>query len=168
MLMISSLARLFAAPVRPGVVTWIGLRPARRAALDAAGSAVLDPLCGLEGDHYRSATRRLRQVTLIGAEAIAAIASYLGQEALDPAALRRNVVVRGINLEALKGCRFRLGAAVLEWTGECHPCSRMEQILGVGGYNAVRGHGGITARIVAGGIVQVGDAVSRLDAAPDA
>ncbi|BBF82035.1 MOSC domain protein [Asticcacaulis excentricus] len=72
-------------------------------------------------------------------------------------ALRRNVVTSGINLLALKDKRFQLGVAVLEYTGECHPCSRMEEIFGVGGYNAVRGRGGITARVITGGRFRVGD-----------
>lgn len=79
-----------------------------------------------------------------------------------PADLRRNVVTRGINLLALKDKRFQIGSAVLETTGECHPCSRMEEILGVGGYNAARGLGGITARIVQSGKVSVGDELLAL------
>lgn len=157
----SPLARLLTAPMRPGEVTWIGLRPARREPLLPVGTALLDPEDGLAGDHYRSRTNRARQVTLIQIEHIAAIASHLGHDRLEPSELRRNIVVRGINLLALKGMRFSLGSAVLEATGECHPCSRMENILGQGGYNAVRGHGGITARIVSGGAVHIGDAIRR-------
>ncbi len=157
------LGRLLAVPARPGVVTWIGLRPQRRAAMVPVDRAWLDPAAGLAGDHYRSTVRRVRQLTLIGCEQIAAIASHLGRDQLHPALLRRNVVVRGINLHALRGARFRLGEAVLHATGDCHPCSRMEEILGSGGYNAVRGHGGITAQIILGGTMQIGDAILRLD-----
>jgi MOSC domain-containing protein YiiM len=69
--------------------------------------------------------------------------------------------VSGLPLLALKDRRFRLGSeaggwVLLEGTGECHPCSRMEEALGAGGYNAVRGHGGITARVLEGGTVAVG------------
>lgn len=129
---------------------------------------MLDPEEGLVGDHYRSRAQRARQVTLIGEENLTAIASFLGRDAVGPKLLRRNIVVSGINLLALKGCRLHLGGAVLEVTGECQPCSRMEETLGTGGYNAVRGQGGLTARILRGGEVRLGDMVARLDdPAPD-
>lgn len=149
--------------MRPGAVTWIGLRPGRRQPLTAVPHADLDPDDGLIGDHYQSRTNKARQVTLIQVEHIAATAAYLGSGPIDPNRLRRNIVVSGINLLALKGQRFRLGSALLLATGECHPCSRMEEILGPGGYNAVRGHGGITARIIQAGRVRLGDAVTRVD-----
>jgi MOSC domain-containing protein YiiM len=154
---------LLDAPMRPGIVTWIGLRPHQRKPLLAVTRAELDETEGLIGDHYQSHTRQTRQLTVIQAEHIAAIAGYLGRDCIDPDRLRRNVVVSGINLQALKGRRFRIGSAICMATGECHPCSRMEEILGVGGYNAVRGHGGITARVVAGGEVSLGDAIVRWD-----
>ena len=113
---------------------------------------------GLVGDHFagRSTTR---QITLIQFEHIACIASFLGLETLDPLTLRRNLVVSGINLLGLKDKRFAVGGAVLEFTGPCHPCSRMEKIFGPGGYQATRGHGGITARVVEGGWIRPGDMV---------
>ncbi|HEY0181898.1 MAG TPA: MOSC domain-containing protein [Rhodopila sp.] len=159
----SPLARLLDAPMRPGSVTWIGLRPARRKPLLAVAQANFDPVLGLIGDHYQSRTNHARQVTLIQAEHIAAIASHLGTGAIDPGLLRRNIVVSGINLHALRGQRFQLGTALLVATGECHPCSRMEEILGTGGYNAVRGHGGMTARVIRPGRVCLGDAIARAD-----
>jgi MOSC domain-containing protein YiiM len=73
--------------------------------------------------------------------------------------VRRNIVVEGLNLLALKGKRFVMGNAILEYSGECHPCSRMEANLGPGGYNALRGHGGITAKIVSTGLIKLGDLI---------
>jgi MOSC domain-containing protein YiiM len=155
----SPLARLLDAPMRAGIVLWIGLRPARREPLVVVPSATLLAGTGLAGDHYRG-RQGGRQVTLIGIEDVAAIASYLGRDQVEPQELRRNLLVSGINLGALKNRPFRVGAALLAYSGECHPCSRMEEILGAGGYNAVRGHGGITARVLAGGEIGLGDAVA--------
>ena len=159
----SPLARLMAAPMRPGSVEWLGVRPARLAPMRATEAIALTPGGGVEGDHYQSATQGARQVTVIAAEHLTAIGSFLGQDSAPPELLRRNVVVRGINLLALKARRFRLGGALLEHSGECHPCSKMERLLGVGGYNAVRGHGGITARVLEGGEVRLGDLLVPLD-----
>ena len=112
---------------------------------------------GLEGDRWNGRPTGARQVSLIAAEHLAAIGGVLGQEAA-PTRLRRNIVVAGVNLLALKDARFRRGAALLEWGGEYHPCSRMEQEFGPGGCNAVRGHGGIVARVIEGGAIGLGDA----------
>ncbi|MCB1455919.1 MAG: MOSC domain-containing protein, partial [Nitratireductor sp.] len=80
--------------------------------------------------------------------------------------LRRNIVVSGVSLIALKERRFRIGSVLLEGTGICAPCSRMEEVLGPGGYNAMRGHGGITARVAGAGTVRVADAVVAFDPSP--
>jgi MOSC domain-containing protein YiiM len=158
----SPLARLMAGPMRPGQVDWIGLRPARGAPVQAVESAILTAGRGVEGDRYRTRNNGGRQATLIAAESLAAIAAFLGRDQVSPALLRRNIVTRGINLLALKEKTFRIGDAVLAYSGECHPCSQMETLLGPGGYNAVRGQGGITARIVEGGEICLGDPVTAL------
>ncbi len=157
----SPLATLLQAPARPGLVRWLGVRPERRAPVRVVDRVAMDPAAGLAGDHYGGRTGT-RQVTLMAAEHLAAIASILGRDALPPELLRRNVVVSGLNPHALRHRRFRLGTALLEVTGECHPCSRMEALLGQGGYNAVRGHGGITARILEAGVASLGDAVMQV------
>lgn len=142
-----------------GTVHWLGIRPGRRQPMHMLPAMQLSPEQGIEGDRYRSPNGK-RQVTLIQFEHLAAIASMLGIDAVAPDALRRNIVVAGINLLALKGHRFTLGTAVLECTGLCHPCSRMEETFGSGGYNAVRGHGGITATVISAGRVALDDRVS--------
>ena len=147
-----------------GEVTWIGLRRERRGSVEVVDQAVAVEHLGLEGDHRahsRTPNRNSkRQVTLVQSEHLPVIASLLGSSELNPSLLRRNLLVSGINLLALKDRPFRIGEVVLEGTGPCHPCTRMEENLGPGGLNAMRGHGGITARIVKGGTLHVGDEVS--------
>jgi MOSC domain-containing protein YiiM len=158
----SMLARLIDGPMAPGHIVWIGLRPARRAPMRVVEQAVLEEGQGLVGDRFASSRNGARQVTLVAQEHLRAIAGFLGEAEVSPERLRRNIVVAGINLQALRNRRFRLGSAVLEWSGDCHPCSRMEEELGPGGYNAVRGHGGITARVLEGGTIRLGGTVERL------
>ena len=143
-----------------GRVEWIGIRPGKRQSVQIIDSVrVCD--AGLEGDHYSGSSGR-RGVTLIQAEHIEAVASMLHRDHLSPAMLRRNIVVRGINLLALKDKEFSIGSAILRMTGLCHPCSRMEEVLGEGGYNAMRGHGGINASVVRSGNIAIGDQVIAL------
>ena len=75
----------------------------------------------------------------------------LGKTVIPPDLLRRNIVVSGINLLALKHQQFQVGEILLETTGICAPCSRMEENLGAGGYNSMRGPGRITIKILQGG-----------------
>ena len=163
----SDLHALLAAFPRSGRLEWIGLRPEQRAVVQTPPSVIAVAGQGLEGDHYRARHRGTRQVTLIQAEHLAVIGALLGRAPLEPAILRRNLVVSGINLLALKGRHFRIGEAVLEGSGLCHPCSRMEEVLGAGGYNAMRGHGGLTARVVRSGHLALGDIVIELGPAQD-
>lgn len=143
-----------------GRLEWIGLRPARRAPVQAVNHVEVLNDQGLDGDRAARSSGGTRQVTLIQREHLAAVAQLLQRDAVDPALLRRNLVVSGINLLALKDERFRIGDVLFEGTGPCEPCSRMEEGLGAGGYNAMRGHGGITARVLEGGVITLGDAVS--------
>ena len=156
----SALRRLTDNFPNAGRLVWIGVRPRRREALASLAEVQAIAGRGLEGDH-RAAGRAgsERQVTLIQAEHLHVVAHLLGFDEVDPAKLRRNLVVSGINVLALKDQVFTIGGVVIEGTGPCEPCSTMEANLGGGGYNAMRGHGGITARIVTGGLLRVGDEV---------
>ncbi|XOV89647.1 MAG: MOSC domain-containing protein [Pseudomonadota bacterium] len=144
-----------------GQVSWLGVRPARGAPMLTPIEVMATAGQGLVGDRF-SARRTTREVTLIQAEHIAAVAALLQREPVDPGILRRNIVVSQLNLLALKDSEFSVGGVVLAYTGLAHPCSKMEQALGAGGYNAMRGHGGITARILQSGVIRLGDAVRRI------
>ncbi len=143
-----------------GCVQWIGLRPGREEPMVTVQAVDVEIGSGLVGDRYKGNVESTRQITLIQAEHLVALGSVLGRAPIDPGLLRRNIVVTGINLLALHQARFRIGPVLLEGTGLCHPCSRMEAALGPGGYNAMRGHGGITAKVLEAGRVRLGDEVS--------
>lgn len=151
------LGALTATFAKAGRVEWIGLRPARRApVLPALEVEIIET--GLIGD--RRATPGKRAVSLIQAEHLPVIAALAGRDSAPPELLRRNLVVSGINLLGLRNRRFRIGGAELRGTGICAPCSHMEAALGPGGFTAMRGHGGITAEVIAPGTVAVGDSVT--------
>ena len=150
-----------------GRIEWIGIRPARNEPMISLQEVHIDLGRGLEGDRFNGRVNSPRQVTLIQQAHLSAISAFLQQqEAIPPALLRRNIVVSGINLLALKNKTFRLGDVLLEYTGLCHPCSKMEKQLGPGGYNAMRGHGGITARVLEAGSVRLADRLVYIGNAP--
>ncbi|MBF5040311.1 MOSC domain-containing protein [Methylophilus sp. 13] len=153
-----------------GRLETIYLRPDRGQPCLSPNQALAIANRGLQGDRASlrassQANGSKRQVTLLQAEHLPVIAALTGLAQVDPAVLRRNLIVSGLNLLAAKSLfkdqplHLLIGEVVLEVTGPCEPCSRMEQVLGTGGYNAMRGHGGVTARVLKSGILQRGDPV---------
>ena len=150
----------FARDLPPGTLEWIGVRPERKAALEQLDRVEAVARHGLQGDHRTEKKPGSgRQVTIISREFIRQIAYFLSRDDINPALLRRNLVVSGINLNAMRHQRFRIGQAMFEAGALCHPCSRMETALGKGGVAAMIGHGGLCCKIIEGGWLSVGDAV---------
>ncbi len=154
----NALAKLTSQFPRAGKVEWIGLRPKRDVAMQEVNEVNAIAGKGLQGDRYASGSGK-RGITLIQAEHLPVIAALSGHEEISPATLRRNIVVSGIPLVALIGKKFRIGEVILEGTDACEPCERMEAALGPGSYNAMNGHGGLCARILQGGKINVGDSL---------
>jgi MOSC domain-containing protein YiiM len=129
-------------------------------------TATLVTGCGIQGDrNYRvTGADPSEEVTLIEIEAVDRFnaATGLGIDSGDP---RRNIVTRGVALNALVGKPFRIGAATLLGMELCEPCATLGKRLAtetVDAASVVRTfahQGGLRARIVTGGRIQSGDAV---------
>ena len=153
---------LFRIIPQKGKVEWIGIREIKKEDLSVIQSIKVNKGTGLVGDHFKGSFSGKREVTLIQQEHLNTISSILVRKRINPNLTRRKIVVSGINLLSLKQYQFRIGGVILETTGICDPCSRMEENLGVGGYNAMRGHGGITATIVEEGEIKLGDTIELI------
>lgn len=141
----------------PGTLRLILLRTDRKGPMQTVDRADVTET-GLIGDHR--ATPGKRAVTLIQWEHLPVIAALMGHGGAPDhiaALTRRNLVISGINLIALRKSAFRIGSVVLQATGPCAPCRRMEGAFGPGGFNAVRGHGGLTAEVLSAGTLALGD-----------
>ena len=120
---------------------------------------------GLAGDRYAlgggtwaSYPLQEKQVTLIDADAVAAVAAEVGVP-LTPGLTRRNVVTRGIELPALVGRYFAVGEVLLFGTKRCPPCTHLERLTGWKLVKALAARGGVNAAVFAGGTVAEGDVV---------
>src|SRR3954447_6325517 len=118
--------------------------------------------CGLEGNRYYWADGDAppgRAVTLVAAEAMEAVASE-GDVSIEPAATRRNVLTRGIDVNELVGKRFRIGAVECVGVELCEPCSHLESMTQPGVLKAFVHRAGLNADILSDGEISVGDPVS--------
>lgn len=144
-------------------LVWIGLRPARHAAVCEVTEARLDSRLGLLGDYACGRPGRTRQVTIFREEDLFELGRRAGQ-VLDPALLRRNLLLRGIGLAELGAGAFCIGTAALRVTGPCRPCRRLAVSLGAATARGLSGNGGVTAEVLSGGIIRIGDLVEPAQA----
>src|SRR4051812_36392818 len=104
-----SLSDLLASLPQIGKVQWVGVRPSRRVPMQIVEVVEARPGKGLTGDRFSGSPASKRQVTLIQSEHLEVVARLLQRESLDPALVRRNIAVSGINLLALNGATFKIG-----------------------------------------------------------
>lgn len=142
-------------------VEWIGISPGNRRPIEPRDEVTVAVGTGIDGDyHSKKKPGGDRQVTLIQVEHFAVITANTSRNSVSPELFRRNIVVRGIELTSLIGHRFRIGEALLEGTGPCTPCSRMDENLGQGGRLAMKGLGGLTAKVIEPGRICLGDSLT--------
>ena len=119
---------------------------------------------GIVGDRYAGRPgHRDAQVTVLAAEALDELAAELGVGPFDPALARRNVVLRGAEVEALRGQTFALdcgeGVVVLRGGRPANPCAWMDVVLAPGAHRGMRGRGGIRCAALTDGVLKLGPAV---------
>ena len=112
---------------------------------------------GIKGDHYAKDDGK-RQVTLIASDDLAAVAETVGFQGDPHLASRRNIMVDSLPDEDLKGKLIGLGdEVILEVTGYCNPCFRMDENFGEGAISAFEKKAGWVARVIECGSISVGD-----------
>lgn len=121
---------------------------------------------GLEGD-WRSRKNRGRQITLIEAEALEEVARILKLPAIPAGASRRQVLVRGIDLNTTVGKTLRVGPLLIKVEALCDPCRNMESMVGSGAHRAMENRGGVCARVLEGGTLRPGDTVEIVADKPE-
>ncbi|OUE26796.1 hypothetical protein BFL36_03240 [Clavibacter michiganensis] len=139
-----------------------GEPPSRRSVRIRAG-------LGIVGDRYfGQRAHRTAAVTVMAVEAVERVAEELGvDEGLDPVETRRNVLLRGAPVDALRGVRFSLdsGDGPVEFQGHrpANPCAWMDVMLAPGAFRALRGRGGVRCEPLGDGILTVGPAILRTE-----
>lgn len=147
-----------------GVIEGIYVAPEGGAPLKRVEGATAIEGCGLDGDRYCSGTGhwsrfgRDCQVTFVEAEDLEHIATETGLR-IRNGEHRRNVVTRGVRLEDLRRKRFRAGEVLFGDGKPCSVCRHVEEVSEPGMTRALRGRGGMCARVLEGGKVRAGDAV---------
>jgi MOSC domain-containing protein YiiM len=120
--------------------------------------------CGIEGDRYCAGTGfwtrygDVCQVTLIEGEDLDHIEAELGIRVKD-GQHRRNIITRGIRLLELRRKRFRVGETLLEFDRSRPPCRHVQDLSEPGMTRALKGRGGVCARVIEGGVIRAQDAI---------
>jgi MOSC domain-containing protein YiiM len=117
---------------------------------------------GIVGDRYHGKpAHRDASVTVIAVEALEALATELGSGPLDPLATRRNVVLRGAEVEALRGQPFSLDGVLFDGGRPANPCAWLDLVLAPAAHRGMRGRGGVRCAPRTDGVLRLGPAVLR-------
>lgn len=110
---------------------------------------------GVRGDRFFDHAPDYKgQITFFSLEVIEALRRDLSLPGADPAAARRNVLVSGVDLNALVGVEFTVQGVRFLGAEECRPCYWMDGALGAGANAWLRGRGGLRARILSDGVLR--------------
>ena len=143
-----------------GVVEQIAISSDRAATPAAVPRVRAEAGRGLKGEYHWSEQPEAGQsITLIAVEALEGLRADTGI-ALSHEASRRNVLTRGIDLNALVGKRFRIGAVECEGVELCEPCTTLEGMTQPGVVKAFVHRAGLNADILTDGEISVGDPVT--------
>jgi MOSC domain-containing protein YiiM len=122
---------------------------------------------GIRGDRFFGKAAHMdAAVTFLAIEAWAGVALDLGlPEIPDPLLARRNVVIRGVELDPLRGQDFDLvtaaGAVTFHGGRPANPCAWMDRMVAAGAHKALRGRGGLRCTPVTDGWISRGAGVLR-------
>ncbi|WP_241993310.1 MOSC domain-containing protein [Cryobacterium sp. TMB1-7] len=122
---------------------------------------------GIVGDrHFAKPAHVHASVTVMNADVLAQVADDLGlPRTLDPAATRRNVLLRGVDIDSLRGATFSLdtGDGPVEFlvNRPANPCAWMDVVLAPGAHRALRGRGGMRCEPLTDGMLRLGPARLR-------
>lgn len=145
-----------------GRVIGIARRPARRMPMETLAAVAVSVVAGIDGD-CKGLKFRKRQVTVLAAEDWARACAEIGAQGLDWTVRRANVLVTGMALPRARGAILRLGLVRLEVTGQTYPCVRMEEARrGLLKALAADWRGGLTCRVLEGGLLQLREDVEIL------
>lgn len=151
-----------------GTVEAIAIAPAAEADMRLLDVAHALKGRGLDGDRYaaragtfspRAGHRPGYDLTLIAAEALDEVAA--AGNPIDFAATRRNVLTRGIDLDALIGRTFAIGDVLCRGSRRCEPCAHLERVSGPGHLRPLIHRGGLRADILTDGTISTGASIRR-------
>lgn len=154
----------------PGKVIAIHIAGAASEPMQALQTAMAFAGFGLQGDRYHNGVGfysqvptdpGARELTLIAEEALAEVTAETGIK-VPLHEHRRNITTRGIDVDALLGQQFRIGAVICEGVRACPPCNHLDELTGKPLLKPLAHRGGLRARIVTGGELRIGDLIEPI------